>query len=635
MSEFSYTIRSVQLDLARQMETVGFIKEFTDFAARNGYNSLTLYLEGRIRTPGFPYPEKAESYTTDQMAEVVAYAADRDIDVIPVVSTLGHAELFLRYPELAHLAETRGGVSGRFEHCPAQVFCPSQEDTYRFFRDYLSEICRIFPSPYFHVGCDETWDMGSCELCVDRLRHGESQADIYAKHLLDVHRIITGELGKRMIIWDDMFEFYPGALEKLPHDIILACWQYHDRVEQARGHFLNGLRVDSLAEYDRLGFQYLICPSDYTHTIHNAESFTSYGAKHRPLGGLMTTWEKSDSFLLQSMPLIACVGRLWASGRAGDCDKILREVIEEIFGLDDEIFYFAIKALCSSGLYLERRIRLDDYLTCGENNFDYSRRRLVEMLLAILPAYRDKAVVVSRPILEEILLSLRSEQIATMLEDLVPRFFKDRAPLIENGQKLRQIRALLAEVSAERIALWRRVRPGISPAKMEAHYRGYLENLDQIPSLSADHGTLTVHFLLPDQYSAQSVRLSIRYDDNSSYEEVAKGVFKEMLHLDCFYSRLFLIAGDRTPTDIKVETSGFGGQGFTYFEIENTRGRFVPSAVKNLRGIVSDPENLLTSDWTWAFAGERTTKACYHNPGLAKAVHGFEIALKLCEGKLS
>ena len=63
--------RSVQLDLARQMETISFIKEFIDFAADNGYNSVFLYLEGRIRTKSFPYPKDSDCYTLEQMKEVV------------------------------------------------------------------------------------------------------------------------------------------------------------------------------------------------------------------------------------------------------------------------------------------------------------------------------------------------------------------------------------------------------------------------------------------------------------------------------------------------------------------------------------------------------------------------------------
>jgi hypothetical protein len=631
MSSFSFKIRSIQMDLARQMETVEFIKEFAGFAARNGYNSLTLYLEGRIRTPSFPYPTAGESYTPEQIAEVVGYAATIGVDTIPVVSTLGHAEQFLKHPQLAHLGETRAPFAGRFGPGLARVFCPSQDATYDFLSSYLAEVSRLFPSPYFHVGCDETWDIGCCELCQERLRRGESQADIYAKHLVKIHRIVAGELGKKMIIWDDMFEFYPEALKVVPRDVILACWQYHDKVEEARGHFFNRVAWDSLAEYDRLGFEYLICPSDFTHTIHNAESFTAYGAKHRPLGGLMTTWEKSDCFLLQSMPLLAGVGRLWASGTVQGCGRILDAVVEEMFGLSDEIFCGAMKALCSSGVYQERRTRLDDFLTRRENTADYGRRALVDMLSILLPAYLNRVSEASRLILQEILLSLRSEQIGSMLDDLLPAFFESKPGHDAEEKKLLEIRSLLEAEGSEGIAMWRRVRPGIASDGIESLYKARLENLARIPAQAAEHGALTVHFLLPDQYSLQTVRISVRYSDSPSYEIIAEGVFKEERSSDCYYSRIFLVSKDRIPASLKIETFGFGGQGFTFFEIENPRGRFVPDSIHAVQGLVADPENLLAHDWTWTFAGERNTRKCFLEPELAAAVHGFEVALKKYE----
>ncbi|MHC4874451.1 MAG: family 20 glycosylhydrolase [Planctomycetota bacterium] len=160
-----YSFRGVQLDLARQIETVDFIKQFTDMAADNGYNILFLYLEGRVRTESFPYPADNECYTPEQMREVIEYAASKDIEVVPGISLHGHAESFLEYPELEECAELRDGVNGRFWSNRKLDFCPSQEATYEFFEKYLSEICDIFPAKYFHMGLDEVWDIGYCEKC--------------------------------------------------------------------------------------------------------------------------------------------------------------------------------------------------------------------------------------------------------------------------------------------------------------------------------------------------------------------------------------------------------------------------------------------------------------------------------------
>lgn len=626
MKKYSFKIRSVQLDLARQMETLDFIKGFIDFIARFGFNSLTLYLEGRIRTASFSSPRPSESYTPAEMREIVQYATSKGIDVIPVVSVLGHAELFLKHEELAHLSETDDSIPGRFGPSPRTTFCPSRGETVAFFRAYLGEICEIFPSPYFHVGSDEVWDIGCCPQCRERLANGESQGDLFVKHLRAIHDIVTRELGKRMIVWDDMLEYYPEILEDLPRDLIMACWQYEEQVEQARAHLIHRAADDRLATYDRLGFEYLICPADYT--LGNAESFSAYGANHTPLGGLLTTWEKSESFLYQIFPLIAAVGRRWESGCLDDDGEILRDVVEEIFGLDDETFFQAIRSLCYDDFPRERRLRVEDYLTQRENEPDRSRENLVKMLLTVLPGFRNQINETATDILDEMLLLLRSEAITFQFADLVPRFFDHSSSLDRNTCKLNVILDRLESLAGERVAKWRHVRSGIVPCHMEWLYEKYLANLSQLPALSAAHGTLKVHFFLPDQYSAQNIRLFIRYAENPHYEKIAEGVFKELQSFDCFYSKIFLIDRNRLPEAVKIESEGFGGQGFTSFEVRNSQGHFIPSAIKNIRGIVADPENLLRSDWTWSFAGERDTKKSYFETARATEIHGFEVVLQ-------
>ena len=105
MNSMPWRIRAVQLDLARQMETVDFVCRYADFAAAQGFNTLFLYLEGRVRTPAFPYRPAAESYTLEEVERIVRHAAAAGLDVVPGLSTLGHAEHFFSCPEMAPLAE--------------------------------------------------------------------------------------------------------------------------------------------------------------------------------------------------------------------------------------------------------------------------------------------------------------------------------------------------------------------------------------------------------------------------------------------------------------------------------------------------------------------------------------------------
>lgn len=109
-----FELRWAQLDVARQMESVGFIKDFISLLADSGYNGLLLYLEDRIKTRSYQLPADNEVYTADKIGDIVEFAADHGIEVIPCVATLGHAERFLRHPELSHLAELQGEMKGRF-----------------------------------------------------------------------------------------------------------------------------------------------------------------------------------------------------------------------------------------------------------------------------------------------------------------------------------------------------------------------------------------------------------------------------------------------------------------------------------------------------------------------------------------
>jgi len=85
-----WQLRAVQIDLARQIETLEFVKSYIDQAREYGFNTIVLYLEGRIRTDSFPYPTPDYSYTLADMETIVRHARQAGMEVIPVVTSLGH-----------------------------------------------------------------------------------------------------------------------------------------------------------------------------------------------------------------------------------------------------------------------------------------------------------------------------------------------------------------------------------------------------------------------------------------------------------------------------------------------------------------------------------------------------------------
>ena len=116
-------LRIVQIDLARQKETVEEVLKFLDFAKKYGYNAVALYLEDRIKTKVYPYASDAESYSTEEVGRITAHADKLGLELIPVVSNFGHTERFLEHEELRHFSELLDatGLIGRkidFTSCP-------------------------------------------------------------------------------------------------------------------------------------------------------------------------------------------------------------------------------------------------------------------------------------------------------------------------------------------------------------------------------------------------------------------------------------------------------------------------------------------------------------------------------------
>ena len=615
-----FAFRGAQLDLARQVENLDYIKSYIDFIAANGFTHLVLYLEGRVRTESFHLFPENESYSPDQMRQVVAYAATKRIEVVPVVSPLSHTEHFLKFPELEGLSELRGGRRGRFSTFQ-HVTCPSLQATLDFFEAYMTEVAALFPSEYFHAGCDEAWDMGFCDLCRKRLET-ETQADLFAKFVVEIHRIVHGKLGKRMIIWDDMLEYYPAALPQLPRDIVMCCWHYGNLVDKPTAHFGNRLKIDSFALYDKLGFEYLVGTSHWS--LSNVETFTAYAANYKPLGGLVTVWELSNAFLFISHPVLARAGRLW-SGQGDPADKQSRsEAIAATTGIKDAALNSTLAAVLNwrfappTDPTAYRRGHLDEE--------ERGRWLLVDAAVAALEAGAPE-----NDVTEDILTTMKLESEYYALRGSFAVLLDAAATEAARGKAdaaIQASRAQLRRLKAVRVEQWRKHRAGVTPCHVET----YFDKLDEVISalaaeLARPQGVLTVTFFLPECYSAQTTDFLLRYEGEAEWRKVGGGVFKQLPSLAAFYDYKFLTAPDKVPAALRIESHGYGGQGFAFLEIVNRKGRFVPGSIAAVAGKVENPENIFSEDQKWCFVGERDTRFQYVNPALGDVKHVLELNL--------
>jgi len=627
-------IKAIQLDLARQMETEKFIFEFIDFISKYGFNSLVLYLEGRIKTQTFSFPSEEESYTLKQVKRIVTYAKKRNIETIPVVSNLGHANMFLQYPELIQLAELREGKKGRF-YSEKLVFCPSLKETYEFFESYFSEVSEVFSSEYFHIGSDEVWDIGYCSICRERIESGETENLLFLDYLLKTHAILTGKLGKRIIMWDDMFEIYEDILEKVPKDIIMCSWNYNDSITIPMSHFFNRRRINTFQKYDKLGLSYLFAPREFS--SKNIQTFSKYAFQYSPMGALLTTWERSTTFLYENYPNIAFAGKLWNSENVQkiDMDEIFFDVIKDIFETNNREFIQTILNIASISRFPERS-KPSDFLRGPLQSFEYERKALIESFINILMNSQiELSTALMKRIFENILISLKTEIIQHRLRKAIGDIYE-----LINGISFSRKRAIseikgcleeLVKISEEREKQWSEYRAQILPCKVDIHYSKIFDNIsDWLKNIQANNaltGLLNVYFCLPDKFASQKVRISLQYKNENKYILIIEGVFKPVDN-SAFYSFSFPIDGSKEPESIKIETYGYGGQGFSYVDIVNSTGHFIPSGIIQIQGVFLNPEYILDDDRKWTFAGIQNVYSQFKCRGLAEQVHIIELAFR-------
>jgi hexosaminidase len=221
--------RGLMIDCGRHFEPVSVLKRTLDGMAAVKLNVFHWHLtedQGfRIESRRFPRLTAAGSdglfYTQEEAREIVRYAHDRGIRVVPEFEMPGHSTAWLvAYPELSS-GKGPEGIRREFG-ISEYALDPTREETYTFISGFLSEMAGIFPDAYVHVGGDETpapdWKTSS------RIRsfmsaHGLKDSDALQAYFNQrVLTILTG-LQKRMIGWDEILN------PALPKDVIVQSWR--------------------------------------------------------------------------------------------------------------------------------------------------------------------------------------------------------------------------------------------------------------------------------------------------------------------------------------------------------------------------------------------------------------------------
>ena len=242
--------RGLLIDVARHFFDKKQLVQIIDEMAAYKLNVLKLHLTDyqgwRIEIPTYPkltevgslVDGKPRYFSTAEMQEIVKYAADRHIMVVPEIEMPGHAGAAARaYPEYF---DKDGGA-----------FNPANPKTFDFVRGVLTEVARVFPAPYLHFGGDEVGDetwVGMADVDKLKAEHGLKSTDEVEAYF--GRRVVATieSLGKRPMAWDEQVD------AQAPKSVVIQWWR-RDKPEVRDAAVRNGYDV-VLSPADQLYFDY-------------------------------------------------------------------------------------------------------------------------------------------------------------------------------------------------------------------------------------------------------------------------------------------------------------------------------------------------------------------------------------------
>ena len=246
---------------------------------------------------------KEAALTPAEIKELVEYASKYYITILPEQQAFGHLHQFLKYEIYCDLAETPHG----------HVLTPTNPKTYDFIRQIYGEVVPLFPGPLFHIGADETFELGLDQ--TKALATQEGLGRVYLEHLQKVFEIMR-PYHKQLMFWGDIAVKYPELLTILPKDVIAVPWEYAPKASYE----------DIITPYTDAGLRVVVAPGagnwgviwpDLDSALVNIRNFVRDGQKHQAIGALNTTWN-DDGESLVDMTWPALIFGATASWQPGE-----------------------------------------------------------------------------------------------------------------------------------------------------------------------------------------------------------------------------------------------------------------------------------------------------------------------------
>lgn len=324
-----YDYRAVMLDPARHFLPVEDIQLFIEQMSCYKYNVLQLHLTDdqgwRIEIKSHPELTKIGAfrnptggnngpdngfYTQEQIKGLIAFAAERQVEIVPELDIPGHsAAILAAIPELG--CKFRHGDAKEIGKVTNMMLCADNEKAYTIYEDIIREVAALFPSKRIHLGGDEAAvkdNWAKCEECLALMKkHGYEKPsqlmNIFFGRMLDIVR----RNGKEPILWCELDNMWPPANDYLfpyPKDVTLVTWR-------------NALTPKCIELTRANGHKLIMAPGEHTYLDYpqwsnDLPEFNNWGM---PITTLQRAYELDPSYGLaneEQKHIMGVMATMWA-----------------------------------------------------------------------------------------------------------------------------------------------------------------------------------------------------------------------------------------------------------------------------------------------------------------------------------
>jgi len=276
--------------------------------------------------------------TKEEMAEMVKEAKRNHVVLTPVFECLGHQDRLLSLPNTRKYAEIQDPAKRPWS------FSPVSAKTFTFVSELIDEITESTDSPFFHIGGDESFDVGKGESRqkVEELGIGR----VHAAYFSRLNDYIKKNHKRKMMLYADMLLRHPEAMEFMPKDCILVDWRYS-----------KDDKFDSVNTLKKAGFKNIVTSPgiwswatyypNFSWAFQNISHATQAAKTNKLMGCITSSWGDSGAENLRTNNWLGfgfSAAAQWEE-KTPDHDKFIRRFAAVHFGHDSEELARALKSM--------------------------------------------------------------------------------------------------------------------------------------------------------------------------------------------------------------------------------------------------------------------------------------------------